>query len=419
MAIMVLAAAACDEEEHNSEGSRCNTVIDHYLYGVEYDDYDFNACLDYINKQYIPTDYGCSEVRKGKFVGRNLDWYINRNASAVIKVNRTKDHYASIGVVGCFPQFSEEVAQTGQYDEVYQYLPFKTCDGINECGLYVGVNVMPTGETSFDRSKWRPNEYGLGAAFTNPESDKTYAVNYLTRILLDKASSVQEAMRIVDGINWTEPVNFPYPGSTQALHWLICDEKESVVLEFMDNKAYYTQAESVDEPSYGTIMTNFTNCLMEEGVMQQYGCGYERWDILRDNYASTPETFEGMENLMRSVWYSKLFKVPDNPDDTWYSEMSSYIGKAAWDLYKHYELAQDKDFQDVCSMIYGVFQDKSNWYKDDTPLWFSTHTSVYNLQSRELHILVHEGYDGMKTFHAFPFNSRFEKPLDSAKYAVD
>lgn len=87
-------------------------------------------------------------------MGRNLDWYINTNASAIIKMNHTDEHYASIGMVSCFNMFSNDIAKSGEYNDVYKYLPLKTLDGINECGLYVGENVMPTGETSFDSTSW-------------------------------------------------------------------------------------------------------------------------------------------------------------------------------------------------------------------------------------------------------------------------
>jgi hypothetical protein len=240
-------ALACGND---GKDTRCNTEIADYLYGVEYDDYDFDACKQYFDNQYIPAGAGCSEVRRGNFIGRNLDWYINRNASAVIKMNHSEDHYASIGVVGCFPQFSDDIAKSGKYDEVYKYLPFKTEDGINECGLYVGVNVMPTGETSFDTSSWKPRTYGLSAAHTNPSAEMTCAVNYLPRILLDRAGSVQEAMEIIDSINWTDPEDYPHKGETQSFHWLIGDPQRSVVLEFIDNKPHYTEATSITEPGY-------------------------------------------------------------------------------------------------------------------------------------------------------------------------
>lgn len=408
-----VALAFCVSCEKPEKETRCNTEIADYLYAVEYDDYDFDACKEYFDHQYIPSG-ACSEVRRGNFIGRNLDWYINRNASAIIKVNHTDEHYASIGVVGCFPQFSDEVAKSGEYNDVYKYLPFKTEDGINECGLYVGVNVMPTGETSFDTTSWRPHTYGLGAAHTNPSSSMHYAVNYLPRVLLDRASSVAEAMEIVASIDWTEPINYPHPGETQSFHWLICDENRSVVLEFIDNQPHYTEASSVSEPSFGTIMTNFTNCLWKEGIMQINGIGYERFDVLRDNYnnyAEYPDNFTGMQNLMKQVWFTKAYTTPLSSPDFWYSESASDELPARL-LYHNYEISQIPEAIAAIQTLNEGFNASYKFYTDECPYWFSTHTSVYDIAARKMRVLVHEGRDGMRSFYEASLDSHFAKPLE-------
>lgn len=408
--VAMIVFVACNKPQ---DKNRCNTRIAEYLYGVEYDDYDFDACKEYFDHQYIPAG-ACSEVRRGNFVGRNLDWYINRNASAIIKVNHTEDHYASIGMVGCFPQFSNDLARSGEYNEVYQYLPFKTEDGINECGLYVGVNVMPTGETSFNPNSWEPRTYGHGAAHTNPSASMTCAVNYLPRILLDKASNVAEAMEIIASIDWTEPVNFPHPGETQSFHWLICDPSRSVVLEFIDNEPHYTEATSVSEPGFGTIMTNFTNCLMEAGIMQINGIGYERFDVLKENYknyAEYPDNFKGMQKLMEQVWFSKTYTMSPTSDKLWLTEFANDIFPASY-LYHNGNISSNPDFQAYMSSLREEYLQHTQWYTDDCTFWFSTHTSVYNILNRQMHVLVHEGLDGMDKYYEASLRSKFAKPLE-------
>lgn len=125
-----LALSACRKNDDPDMRGRYNTVIADYLYGVEYDDYSF------------------------------------------IKINHTDSHFASIGMVGCFPQFNNDVARTGEYNEVYKYLPFKTEDGVNE----------------------------HGARYTNPTASLTCCVNYLPRILLDRARNVTEAKEISEAL---------------------------------------------------------------------------------------------------------------------------------------------------------------------------------------------------------------------------
>lgn len=408
----IIFCVSCKKQQQD-EDNRCNTKIADYLYAIEYDDYNFNACKEYFDSQFVPSG-ACSEVRRGNFIGRNLDWYINRNASAIIKINRTSEHYASIGMVGCFPQFSDDIAQTGEYHDVYQYLPFKTEDGINECGLYVGVNVMPTGETSFDTTSWVPHSYGIGAAHTNLASDMHYVVNYLPRVLLDRASSVAEAIEIIASIDWTEPVNYPHPGETQSFHWLICDANRSVILEFIDNQPHYTEASSINEPNFGTIMTNFTNCLWKEGIMQINGLGYERFEMLYDNYnnyAAYPDNLEGMQNLMKQVWYTKAYTTPLSSPNFWYTEFSSDDIPARL-LYHNSEIAQYPEIQAVMQLLNEGFMEGYKFYTDECVYWFSTHTSVYDIANRKMRVLVHEGRDGMRSFYEASLESHFAKPLE-------
>lgn len=402
---------ACHKNTDPDDKGRCNTVIADYLYGVEYDDYDFKACKDYFDSQYIPSDFGCSEVRRGNFVGRNLDWYINRNASAIIKINHSESHYASIGVVGCFPQFSNDIAKTGKFNEVYKYLPFKTEDGVNEYGLYVGVNVVPTGETSFNPSSWKYGEYGHGAADTNPSAPLTCCVNYLPRILLDKAKTVEEAKEIIRNTNWTDPKDYPHKGESQSFHWLICDANSSCVLEFMDSKPVFTENDIIDKPSFATVMTNFCNCLWEKGIFQTNGIGYERWDKLKKNYDLYDLTFEGMQNLMKGVWYSKSYTEPDGSRYFWLTEFSSNDYPAER-LYKNYDLFDNPTFRKIVDNRRALFKDKVAWYTDECELWFTTHTSVYNLDTKTMRVIVHEGYSGMEDFFEASLDTHFEKPLE-------
>lgn len=417
LAAFVAVFCACSNDTESDEEVskvRHNTKIDDYLYGVEYDDYDFDACKAYFDKQYIPANAACSEVRRGNFVGRNLDWYINKNASAIIKVNKTKEHYASIGIVGCFPQFSNDIAKSGEYNEVYKYLPFKTEDGINEHGLYVGVNVMPTGETSFDTASWKPHQFGLGAAHTNPSAKETYATNYLPRILLDRAKNIEEAKAIIDSIDWVEPEDYPHEGETQSFHWMICDKNSSVVLEFMDNKAHYTETTDLKEPGFATIMTNFTNSLMEKGIMQINGVGYERFDVIKKNYTDYkkyPDSFEGMQKLMAEVWFSKAYTQPIDSKDLWLTEFA-YDDLPASSLYKNFDVLEIPELKEELQGIIEGFKNEVGWFTDECEYWFTTHTSVYNIEDRKLHVLVHEGLSGMKNYYEASLNSHFEKPLN-------
>lgn len=408
LAIIIL-CTACSNSNTTNEG-RENTKLADNLYGIEYDDYDFDACVDFYGRHKPKgLDAACSEVRKGNFIGRNLDYYINRNACAVIKMNHSKHRFASIGVVGCCPEFTTDVASGGKPNEIYRYLPCRTSDGINEKGVYIGVNVMPTGETSFDKKKWRAKQWGIGAAFTKPGAKHTYNTMYLTRYVLDNATSVEHALTLIRSINWYEPVDYPHKGEAQAFHWMLADGKRNCIIEFIDNQLEVTEADDLNQPSFGTIMTNFTNALYAKGIMQYYGIGYERFDVLKANYAATPASMDGMGQLMKKVWFSKAYTTPIDSPDLWLGE---YVNEVypSWDLYPSHDLLERESLRVYLQGELNMWNVPNNWYTDNTPLWFTVHTSIYDLGARKLQMMPHEGRGAQKSFIEFSLSSRFNKP---------
>lgn len=405
LSVAAIAAAVCS---CGNKDLQVNTRISDNLFGIEYDDFDFEAGVAALDK-YKPASFGCSEVRKGDFVGRNLDWYINNEASIILKVNASESRYASIGIGGCFPLFTNELAASGEYDPIYEILPMFTTDGINEKGLYVGVNVMPTGETSFDKEKWNSGAWGNGAAMTNPGAEKSYCTMYMVRFLLDNAASVEEAKTLVESSNWYEPSGFPHDGQSQAFHWLVCDASSSMVLEFIDNQPYFTETDKVNEPSFATIMTNFTNRLYADGIMQKSGIGYERWDILAAGYPAAAESFEGIADLMKTVWYSNFYTTPAGDPNFFMTDLDGV--HPSWDVYHNAALWDDPEWLSYVARTKEKWNDPSFWHTDDTSLWYTTHTSVYSISGRELMVLTHEGLESQKEYYKVNFESTFAKPL--------
>lgn len=410
-------ATACGtngaDKSTSSDDNRSNTKICDYLYAVEYDDYDFDKAHEVVAKMFKPANAACTEVRRGNFVGRNLDWYINDQADAILKINHSDKRLASIGIMGANPLFTDSLAASGDTcNLVYSTLPLSTSDGINECGVYIGVNVMPTGETSFDKSTWDYGKWGHGAANTNPGAEKSYCVTVLTRVVLDNAHSVAEAKQIIESINWYEPANFPHKGETQSFHWLLCDSTTSCVLEFLDNKPCYTETTEVDKPSYATIMTNFTNKLMADKQMMQDGAqGYERFDVIKANYDATPATFEGMQDLMKKVWFTLTYTMDVKDPGFFHTDYANNTAIKASEVYKNPDVLKNEAFVKEVETGKANFADKSLWHKKDCTLWYTTHTSVYDLAKREFKILVHEGRDGQKEWYHVTMDSQFVKPL--------
>lgn len=428
VAMVTVSCSKDDAEGAEKPVARLEKFHD-YLYGMEYDDYDFETAKNSLDNTSNLPKLGCSQVRKGNFVGRNLDYYINSDLNAIIRVNHKGEpekatvsdltafynsRYASIGVTGCSPNFTtEKVSNTTDFLPVYEILPISTLDGINENGVYVAINMDGTGETSEDTSRWNFGYFGLGAAFTNPSSSLKMSTYGLVRVVLDHAKSVDDAINIIESINWYDPI-LSSDGLSQSFHWLLADATTNCVLEFIDNKPVFLKTTDINSPSLATIVTNFTNYLWQKGIIQNYGTGYERYDILAARYPDTPCSFEGMQGLMEYVWSSKCYTLDiDDPDFLATDQADEYFTAAQ--LYKNPDVLNDPLFQSIYRYYQEGYYDYSTWYTPECEVWLTTHTSIYDLNTRTLKVKVNEGLDGMNDYLTFDMNSHFPKPMYKRK----
>lgn len=164
-------------------------------------------------------------------------------------------------------------------------------------------------------------------------------------------------------------------------------------------------------------MTNFNNSLMnpeftDTPLFQHDGMGYERWDVLAKNYDMATSA-EGTANLMSLVWYSNTYTKPMDSEDFFFTEYA-VDSISAETLYKRgNEMWADEWFRNQVSDKKKEWDDKSLWHIPSTPLWYTTHTCVYDLAKKELSIKVHEGFDGMDKFHTVSFDTHFNKPYNT------
>lgn len=118
---------------------------DEYLYTITVNDLDFFAAGEIIKKYYDVNEArpaGCSSVRPGKYYGRNLDYYVNKNADFVITTPASKNRYASIGMSADFPLCLKESVDNGTLtEEDYAAIAYYMTDGINEKGVAINGNV--------------------------------------------------------------------------------------------------------------------------------------------------------------------------------------------------------------------------------------------------------------------------------------
>lgn len=387
------------------------------LFGVEYVDYDFESCRLYFDTLYGMSDNGaCSEIRIGNFVGRNLDEKINNDACAVIKIKGNGNRKASIGVVGCFSEFSYNRAiHDTMPDKFYDCLPGRTVDGINEKGVYIGVNIVP--------KRIDVSNSGYFCVTGKPDIENAYNTLYLTRFVLDNADGVADAIKKIKERTWYFPRKYPIKDNEyQPFHWMIANKDTSCVLEMQADTIAVLLTTNIKAPSPCTIMTNFSNYLWSTDKYDPLGIGYERYEILQNRYGQLKNrsvTIADMFETMQNVWFSKSFTIPIYDKDFWMTELSSQLITSKY-LHHNTELVKCPFFETLMRQYTEQWMDESWWFNDRTSLWYTIHTSVYDIENRTLMIMPHEGGKKKPTDKSNDIFYKFKlgDPLRLSKYSI-
>lgn len=328
--------------------------ISDYLYEMTYSEYEPSAVKAFFDDlDHVAMGGGCSVVRNGNFIGRNLDYYYTEMTETVIHVPAAPGRYASVGVASCLVDFTPKLIKKHPNSRFFDVLPYTVVDGINEKGVYCSVNVVP-----FD--------FGFTTG-TNPGSD-TLCATMVVRYVLDHASSALEACQLL------ATKNIRQSRLMTEMHYFIADEHESYVVETINNQFKYA-------PAPDNILTNFH--LLGDSL-SPYGMGYERYDLLKQHY-DEGQTKEGMSSLMQKVRYSLSYDTTTTP--YWFSE---YYGiryndvrvgiNTPTDFYWDYVVAQAEHFAHRKRSLLEF-------------LWITTHTSVYDIANRKLRVYSQENYN--------------------------
>ena len=304
----------------------------------------------------------CSSIRCGNFFGRNLDWYYSNLAEFVIHTPHEHGRFASIAMGGNSPGLTNDFVESGADSEKYRYLPFNVVDGINEHGLCVSVNVVPTtgkGHTTGTHSG-KPELCGL----------------MIPRYILDHHSSALAAVKdIADNFD----VYMPYSSAlTQEFHYLVADEDETYILEFIQNKAVYSRAER-------PYITNFHMdgvTFMSDGSLrwqsvEQYGQGLERYEIIARDL-SEAATLSGMLSLLQRLTFTKAYIPSTEP--YWYTEFTSEErGLKVRSL--------PSAFAEYVALAQNAYATRN---RENPITWQTTHRSIYDIRARKLYLYAQE-----------------------------
>lgn len=338
-----------------------NKITD-YLYHFICDTYDFDRAAQYMrqleNSGTVLGAPACSTIRNGNYFGRNFDFVYSDLIDFVISIPRRANRYASVGVACSLGECTTENIRYGISDEVCNFLPFCVWDGINEKGVVFSTNVVPS--LDLDRQ----------TVGTNSKKPLLYT-SFIGREILDHAGSAREAIELLKKRNIMTP-KISILAEREDLHFMIADEQDTYVVEFINNKLVCRKNEM--------IMTNFYLSLPP----QPHACGLERYDLLVKHYDQAGHSMKSMSAVMKKLHYSQAYDVRTSP--FWYTEhlncgLADGIDITIFNMYQYKDYI--KEFAKKVSFAERRF---------DGP-WHTTHSSIYDIGHRKLRIFSQEKYD--------------------------
>lgn len=349
--------------------------IANYLYKINYDNWCYDDGIDFFTSDKDVDMGGCASLTPNKWLVRNYDWKYDNNAEFVLYMKANNGKFASIGIanggLNGKAGLSNQIAEYGVYNDIYKVLPFKTCDGINENGVAVSVNVVPN-----DKGK---------TIDTNPGKERMSLI-MLPRFILDYAESADDAIdKIKNDISWFAP-------KSTEMHFLIKDATKSFIVEFINNeiKVYGDGQETLPYDDSLSLITNFhltdwdgtiiTGFDEPEGIdpdittLEPHAAGLERYAILKDFDWDGVTSAKDIGQAMKDVWFTKAY-VKDNK---WYSEI---LG-GEYTVYSGYN-----QLDPVLNAWALDFNSRS---RDKGDTWQTVHTSIYDIQNKKLYVYSQE-----------------------------
>ena len=247
-----------------------------YFYALSYNSIDYNFANEYFKNKYFGTKEltaNCTVVGKGNIIGRNFDYYYNDKVSFLTRTARHNGLYSVMGMAGQVNTLTKEFVESREYDEAYKILPFMLQDGINEHGLFVEINVVPTGDKGIT----------TGTIPTDTRTDDVCML-MLVRYILDHYNSVEEVAHELP-----KHVSIYAPNSDNLkaeYHFFIKDKDQAKIIEFINNSIVF-----IDCNANNQFMTNFymygvsknESGHIDYNTVSDYGMGIERANSIIDN----------------------------------------------------------------------------------------------------------------------------------------
>lgn len=258
--------------------------------------------------------------------------------------------------------------ESDEFSDLYRIVPFSLLDGINDCGLVVSMNVVPT-------------DYGINVSIPIKEPTFSLCGMMVPRFLLDRFSNA------IDAVSCLQDFCSIYPPKKLTdigyeLHFIVSDALgNTFVVELIDNRLKILRRR---------IMTNFhlsyvkLNCdgkvltpatqtenanAMTVNNVTPNGCGLERYNLVRDLKCPTKNN---VRRLLKDLHYSNAYR-----NLNWFTE---FVGRG---------LTVASSVKEYVRALAPILDELEYKDRETSVLWQTVHTSLYDF-SGTLEMYVQE-----------------------------
>lgn len=227
---------------------------------------DFNLIYDNTATGVLDTDLNISStIIKNSLMGRNLSDYLNNTVTFVVKTESGNGKHSVLGISSY--NITKSDAESRVYTKKYEYLPFLLKDGINDAGLRVAMNAVPTGDN------------GKTTGTNQLSSGNKICMLMLVRYILDNFDNVDSAVAWIRNAK----IYAPYTNSIQQEYqFIIGNSEKTMCVEFHNNACSTSDVTNTYFTNFYYINTDFSGTLPDSTAHSK---GLERYKLIDNIYS--------------------------------------------------------------------------------------------------------------------------------------
>ena len=353
--------------------------INDYLYGVYYDEEDYDYAEDYFYNNRSPfAPAGCTVGANGKYIIRNFDWTYSESVEFVVRTEGVPGHYATLGIAGHVNGLTKDFVASGDYSEKYKLVPFAIVDGINEKGLWVNTNIV---------------NVTAGEEMTKTDGDYDIPSPMIPRYLLENFKTAEAAKDWF--MDHAAVYNVKYMSDEDLEpHWFVKDETNCYVLEIVNNVKYATELTDHQAMSNFLVATTTFNTdgkvytpndvaaghtPTTENSLRSNDIGLERYNFMIDNLPSATNLVDA-RLIANQLFYSNAYDGTRAAEDQYYSDFAG-INSLTVD-----SPAADYEADVTVQLMRAAWPSRTR----DGNFWQTCHSVVADIESLEYNVVSQE-----------------------------